>query len=90
MQKIEQSPSIGTRTRTQGYSQELQFVPFNQDFLNDRCMDPVVDQCCSVSATEQGSKQEVCNYFCSKRNEHQDSGITFEHPMTTGSDDSDH
>ena len=87
MQKTQELPSIETRTRSQGHSQELQFLPFNQGFHG---LNPLAVQCFSVSGTEQRSKQQVCNYFCSKRNEHQHSGIAFEHPMTTESDDSDH
>ena len=36
MHKTGELPSIGTRTRPQEHSQELQFLPFNQGFLSDR------------------------------------------------------
>ena len=53
MQKTEQSPSIGTRTRSQGHSQELQFLPFNQGFLRDRW---ILSQLSAVQYLEQNKE----------------------------------
>ena len=58
MQKTEELPSIGTRTRSQGHSQELQFLPFNQGFLSDRW---ILSQNSGVQYLEQDI--EVSNKF---------------------------
>ena len=50
MHKTEELPSTGTRMRSQGHSQELQFLPFNQGFLNDRW---ILSQISAVQYLEQ-------------------------------------
>ena len=50
MQKTEQLASTGTRTRSLGHSQELQLLPFNQGFQNDRW---ILSQISAVQYLEQ-------------------------------------